>query len=152
MDRKTLTIIIVGCIITFLIVPIATLLIVEHFSKQPASNNGNSSQTSSNNNTIPSNRSNDEITAVIVAKHPELSSDNGPIFVIMNVTKPALGWYVVKVRMQDDAEGTNSARILLQDTPQKGLQMLLGPGTSFPDDVTQPLGIPTVVSQELNAS
>lgn len=142
MDKKTRTTIIIGLIVTFLIVPLVTWFVL---SQQ----NGDHSQPTQ---TQPEARSNEEITDAIIESNQGLSADNGPIFTISDVKIPQTGWYIVTIHTNDDPEGRNPAKVLLYDYGQNGgLRVMLGPGTSFPQDVTQPLGIPDAITRELNA-
>lgn len=145
MDRKTRTILIIGSIVTFVIVPAVTMFVVSYFSQKPQEQTTSVSTSSTD-------RSNDDFIAVITSKNSDLVSDNKPTFSIMDVVKPQNGWYIVTIRDSSDTNGTNPAKILFQDTgnTKPGLSILLGPGTSFPSDVTEPLGIPEAVLKELN--
>lgn len=141
MDKKTRTIIIIGLTVTFLIVPVVTWFVL---SQQ----NSDQSQPPQ---TQPEERSNDEITDAIIQSNQGLSTDDGPIFAISDVKIPQTGWYIVTIHTNDDPEGHNPAKVLLYDYGQNGgLRVMLGPGTSFPQDVTQPLGIPDAIARELN--
>ncbi len=141
MDKKTRTVIIIGSIITFIIVPIAAGLIfsaLQHPQQNPT--------------TQPlTNRSAEEIQTAIIQKNSDLSDNNKPTFAIAKTSNPQPGWYIITIRANDDPEGLNPAKLLLYDTGGKdGLKVLLGPGTSFTNDVTEPLGIPTSIVEELN--
>jgi hypothetical protein len=147
MDKKTRTIIIVGCIVTFIIVPAVTIFILSknNTKQQPK----DTSKVDNSKKTQLPNRSNDELLKAIANNKSDELTDNGtPIFAIKSVSKPVTGWYVVTIRLLDDPQGTNPAKMLLQDTGS--LSVLLGPGTSFPSETTESIGVPDVVAQELN--
>lgn len=142
MDKKTRTTIIIGLIVTFLIVPVATWFVL---SQQ----NGDQIRPTQ---TQPEARSNEEITDAIIQSNQDLSTNDSPTFTISDVKTPQTGWYIVTIHTNDDPEGRNPAKVLLYDYGQNGgLRVMLGPGTSFPQDVTQPLGIPDAIAKELNA-
>lgn len=145
MDKKTRIIIIVGSIITFVIVPIVTALIISQ-NQQPVDDDR---AVVENPQQLPE-RSNDDLAKAINDQSQELKSEDGNYtFVILNVKQPEKGWYVVTIRAADDtSENPNTALVVLQDTGH--LQLLLGPGTSFSQELTQSLGIPDTVARELN--
>lgn len=143
MDKKTRNLIIIGSIITFVIVPIAAYLILNRGS-QPTSTD--TTPATSDVANLP-NRPNDELAAAIKKQSPDLAEVP---FVITDVKKPQKGWYIVIIRNQDDPDGLNPAKLLLQDTTA-GLSVLLGPGTEFPAESTQSIGVPDDVARELNS-
>jgi len=109
-------------------------------------------QQSQEESSIPANRSNNELTLAIAAQAPELADNGQPVFVIDSVKKPLAGWYIVTMYQKDDPGKTNPARILLQDrgSNKGGLQVVMGPGTAFPDEETKAYGIPEPVAKELD--
>lgn len=146
MDKKTRTIIIVGSIITFLIVPVVATLIFSQATK-PADDSADVT-------TPPlKSRSNDELARAIAADQPDnLTDENGePNFVISKVNNPQEGWYIATMHFKYDTEASNPAKTLLYDQGEgAGLKVIVGPGTSFPAEVTEPLGIPETIAKELN--
>lgn len=143
MDTKTRNILIIGSIITFIVVPIAATLILAQVNKQPAE-----PAIVTNPEQLPE-RSNDDLQKAITEQSSELGGENAIAFTITNVKQPEKGWYVVTVRTDDDPEGLNPAKLLLQDTGDR-ISLLLGPGTSFSPETTQQVGVPDAVAQELN--
>jgi hypothetical protein len=148
MDKKTRTIIIIGCIVTFVIVPAVTVFLL--------SNNTTKQQTKDTSKVDESpkkqlpNRSDSELLKAIADNKSDELTDNGtPIFGIKSVARPIAGWYVVTIHLLDDPQGTNPAKMLLQDDGDN-LSVLLGPGTSFPSETTESIGVPDVVAKELN--
>lgn len=143
MDTTTKRILIIGSIITFIIVPVAAYLILNRTNQQ--ADTGTAPATSDVAN-LPA-RSDDELATAIKDQSDALSEVP---FVVMQVKKPQKGWYVVIIRNQDDPDGQNPAKVLLQDTTA-GLSVLLGPGTAFPSESTQSIGVPDDVAKELNS-
>ena len=143
MDKKTRNLLIIGSIITFVVVPIAAYLLLNR-SSQP-SDSGVTPPTSDVAN-LPD-RSSDDLKKAIKDQSSELGEVD---FVITNVKKPQKGWYVVTIHTVDDPEGLNPAKLLLQDTTA-GLNVLMGPGTDFPAEDTQAIGVPDNVAKELNS-
>jgi hypothetical protein len=139
MDKKTHKIIIIGSIITFIIVPIAATLILSNIYQKDSDK------------TITQliDRTDKELLAAITSSRPELISGTSPTITIVSAKKPETGWYVVTIRQNDDIEGMNPATVVLQDDGKR-LNVLLGPGTEFPSEITSPLGIPINVLKELN--
>jgi len=152
MDKKTRTIIIVGCIVTFLVIPAVTALILSRLYQKPQDQTQQAKTNPTQNSPTLPKRSNDELTSAITNKNPDLVSDGKPTFTLVNASNPLPGWYVVTIRDLSDVDGTNPAKLLIQDTGnnETGLNVLLGPGTAFPAEVTDPLGIPGPVVKELN--
>ena len=149
MDKKTRAIIIVGCIITFIVVPAVTIYILSN--NQAKQQPKDTSKTDNSKKTQLPNRSDSELAKAIADNKSDELTDNGtPIFAIKSVARPATGWYVVTIRLLDDPQGTNPAKMLLQDDADSGLTVLLGPGTSFPNETTESIGVPDVVAKELN--
>ncbi len=142
MDKTTRNIIIAGSIITFIVIPIIATFILSR-TNQPQDVEQDSTSV-----TELKDRSNDELHEAIEAQSPELADFP---FVITKATQPQKGWYVVTIRAEDDPSGQNPARLLLQDT-NNGLSLLLGPGTSFDANATDPVGVPDNVAEELNKS
>jgi hypothetical protein len=146
MDKKIRNTIIGGVIISFIIVPAVTIFTLSIVNPKPTE-----VDTTPDRKITVSNRSNDELSAAIVDQQSSLVSDGQPIFAIVKVDKPQTSWYIVTIRGLEDTEASNPAKVLLQDNGSEiGLKVLLGPGTQFPSDVTQPLGIPDPVVEELN--
>lgn len=143
MDKKTRTLLIIGSIITFIVVPITATLILSQVNKQPED-----PAIVSNPEQLPE-RSQDELKKAITDQSTELSGENAVAFTITNVKQPEKGWYVVTIRTDDDPEGLNPAKVLLQDVGGR-INLLLGPGTSFSTETTQQVGVPDAVAQELN--
>lgn len=143
MDKSNRTLVIIGIIVAFVVVPVATWLVLSQLnttSEQPAQ-----PQTLAE-------RTDGEILDAIVQSNENLSSDGQATFAISKISKPQTGWYIATIHTKDDPEGRNSAKVLLYDYGQNGgLRVMLGPGTSFPKDVTQPLGIPDSIAEELNS-
>lgn len=142
MDRKNRILIIIGLIVSFVVVPVITWLILSTIS---------STSESPQSETVE--KSEQDITNAIVQNNAQLSSDGEPTFIISDISIPQTKWYIVTIHTKDDPEGLNSAKILLYDygADAGGLKVLLGPGTSFPSDITQPLGVPDSIAQELNS-
>lgn len=140
MDKNTRLIIIIGSIVTFIIVPVVATLLLSNTSRPQDTEQDSTSITELKD------RSNDELHKAIKEQSPELAEVP---FVIAKSTQPQKGWYVVTIRAEDDPEGQNPARLLLQDT-NNGLSLLLGPGTSFEENATDPVGVPDNVAEELN--
>lgn len=145
MNSKTRLTIIIGCIITFVVVPVVAVLIFSSLQPKPVDN-------SRKDVSVLPDKSNQELLDAILLNNPELKSDQGPTIAIMNVAKPEKGWYVVTIRQIDDTAGDNPAKVLLFDSGvgSNSLRVLLGPGTDFPVETTRPLGIPQKVLTELN--
>lgn len=146
MDKRTRITIIVGSIITFIVVPIVAALIFS--ASQPKTEKIVKEDVS----TLPD-KTDKELLDAMVANDPSLSTDGKPNIAIINVIKPEKGWYVVNIRQIDDVSGENPAKILLHDTGigTQSLSTLLGPGTDFPQETTQSLGVPDSVMKELNS-
>jgi hypothetical protein len=148
MDKKTRTIIIIGCIVTFVIVPAVTIFLLSKNNATKQQPKDMSKVDNSSKTKLPD-RSNDELLKIIAdTKSDELTDNGKPIFGIKSVSQPAAGWYVVTIHLLDDPQGTNPAKMLVQDTGS--LAVLLGPGTSFPSETTESIGVPDVVAKELN--
>jgi hypothetical protein len=145
MDKRTRTIVIIGCIVTFIIVPLGAIWIFS--SLQPKTENVTKEDVS----TLPD-KTDKELLDAMVSNDPTLVTGGKPNIAIINVVKPEKGWYIVNVRQLDDIDGENPAKVLLQDTgtSSHSLSTLLGPGTDFPEETTQSLGIPDSVMKELN--
>jgi hypothetical protein len=143
MDKKTRNLIIIGSIVTFIVVPVAATLLLSR-SQQPQDTD--TAPPTSDVANLP-NRSNDELAAAIKDQSDALAEVP---FVVVDVKKPQKGWYIVIIRNQDDPDGLNPAKVLLQDTTA-GLSVLLGPGTAFPAESTQSIGVPDDVARELNS-
>jgi len=143
MDRSNRTLIIIGIIVAFIVVPVATWLVLSQL---------NSTDQQASQPQPLEERTNQEIVDAIMQSSPNLSNNGEPTFTISNVGKPQAGWYIATIHTNDDPEGRNPAKVLLYDYTQNGgLRVLLGPGTSFPTEVTQPLGIPESIAEELNS-
>lgn len=146
MDKKTRTLIIIGGIVTFVIVPVVATLIFSQANK-PADDSADQISKPL------AERSNEELTEAVAQAQPDnLTDENGnPNFVISDVKKPQAGWYIVKMHFKYDTEGLNPAKALLYDYGQDaGLKLMIGPGTSFTSEETEPLGIPDAITKELN--
>ncbi len=142
MDKKTRLVIIIGSIITFIIVPVAAGLLFSTLQRPKAPTL----------QPILVERSSGEIKAAIIKSQPDLADNNTPIFSITKTSRPQPEWYIITIRNNDDPEGSNPAKVLLFDSGgTDGLNVLLGPGTSFPSDVTEPLKIPEPIVKELNS-
>jgi hypothetical protein len=103
----------------------------------------------SENNMLP-NRSNSDLIAVVIKDVPSMGIDGKPTFVIGDTKKLHNVWYVLTIYTNEDTAKTNPGKILIHDSGNNGLAVILGPGSSFPNDETQPLGIPDDVAAELN--
>ena len=147
MDKRTRLVIIIGCIVTFIIVPAVTLFILTKNDTNQRAKNASKVDTSKQ--TQLPNRSTEELTSAIANSESSLTEGGKPTFAISTVTKPTAGWYVVTIHLLNDPEGTNPAKMLVQDDGDR-LSVLLGPGTSFPTETTQSIGVPDVVAEELN--
>jgi hypothetical protein len=145
MDKRTRTIIIIGSIATFIIVPLAAIWIFSSLQPKVVT------VTKEDVSTLPD-KTDKELLDAIVTNDPSLASDGKPNIAIISTIKPEKGWYVVNVRQIDDINGDNPAKVLLHDTGigTQSLSTLLGPGTDFPEETTQSLGIPDSVMEELN--
>jgi hypothetical protein len=143
MDRSNRTLIIIGIVVAFVVVPVATWIVLSQL---------NTTNEQPQQSQPLEERTNQEIVSAIVQSSPNLSNNGDATFAISNVAQPQSGWYIATIHTNDDPEGRNPAKVLLYDYAQNGgLKVLLGPGTSFPKDVTQPLGIPDSIAQELNS-
>lgn len=141
MDNKKRNLIIVVSIIIFVVVPIA-IYIVASLTNKP---------TPEPDNSVGNQRTEQEITSTIAANKPELVVDDKPVFAIERVERVEQRWYIVTIRNNDDPEGLNAAKVLLYDGGKSdGLSLVLGPGTSFPAEVTQAYDLPGPVAEELN--
>lgn len=141
--KYTRLIIIIGCIITFIIVPAAA-----YFTFAPK-NTGSMQNIPAKD--LP-NRSQSDISTAITNKMPELmDSDSKPTFTITKVERLEKVWYVVFLRTNDDVSNSNPFKALLYDNGSKeGLSVLLGPGTAFPENESQQIGVPSSIAKELN--
>jgi hypothetical protein len=145
MDKTTRTLLIIGSIITFVIVPVAATLIFSALN-QPAPSND--PQTTADLPSLPE-RSQEELADALAEQSPELiDGDGNRIFAIFDIQHPEPGWYIVKIRNLDDPDATNPAKVLVQDTGI--LLVLLGPGTTFPIESTRSIGVPDAIAEELN--
>jgi hypothetical protein len=145
MNKKTRIIIIIGSIVTFILVPLVASLIFS--SLQPKKEDLTKKDVSS----LPD-KTDKELLDAIAANDQSLTTDGKPNIAIINTVKPQKGWYIVSVRQIDDINGDNPAKILLHDTGigTNSLSTILGPGTDFPQETTQSLGIPDSVVKALN--
>ena len=144
-NSKTRKLIIIGCIVSFLVVPILTVLILSRLHKPAAE----PAPASTVERLAP--KSNGDLTAAIVHRIPSLKSGNDPIFVIVNAVTPQKNWYVITIRHKDDPSGNNLAKVLLKDCGGSlGLVALLGPDIQFNPTVMQANAIPDVVATEMN--
>jgi hypothetical protein len=150
MDKKTRAIIIIGCIVTFIVVPAVTVFLLS--KNQPAEPSKNAPNSDDSSNTKLPDRSNAELAKAIATQKTDLTDNGEPIFAIKAVARPITAWYIVTIHLIDDPEGNNPAKMLLHDSGDKsgGLRVLLGPGTSFPEESTETIGVPDVVARELN--
>lgn len=141
MQKKTRTIIIIGSIVV-LIALIAGVSFAIYQTNQPTTTVEVSLK----------DRTNDELSSAITTNRPELINSGKPTFVIVDVKKPQTGWYIVTVRDQADTEGTNPAKLLLHSlgNGSNDLKVLIGPGTSFPNEDLQAWDVPGPVAEELN--
>jgi succinate dehydrogenase hydrophobic anchor subunit len=139
MNNKTLTI--TGSILIVLVISIIGFFVFSA-NKKPAA-------TTNTQVVVPENRTNSELTRVIIASHPELSVNGKAAFLIDTVKKPKSGWYIVTIYNTDDPQKLNAARVLLHDY-SRGLELVLGPGTSFSAEQTQAFSVPSSVAEELN--
>lgn len=135
MDKNTRSLIIIGSILTFIIIPVSAWIILSQTNKTPK---GDAPSTAV---TELKDRSNDELLTAMKEQSGELKDIN---FTITTVKRPQKGWYVITI----ESDG-NPGRMLLQDT-NNGLAVLLGPGTFFDTDATDPVGVPDAVVEELN--
>jgi hypothetical protein len=146
MDKKTRTTIIIGGILTFIIVPLVTAFIFSQMQPKPTP------PVVKKDVSVLPDKTDKELLDVITTTDPSLTSNGEPSIAIMSTAIPEKGWYVVTVRQIDDVDGENPAKILLHDSGagSNSVSVLLGPGTDFPDETTQSLGIPDKVLAELN--
>lgn len=141
--KNTRLIIIIGCIVTFIIVPA-----IAYFALMPKDTSGGTNIAAQN---LPD-RSHADISTAITNKVPELMDDNSkPTFTITKVVRLEKVWYVVYLRTNDDTSNSNPFKALIYDNGSKeGLSVLLGPGSAFPEDETQQIGVPSSIAKELN--
>lgn len=137
MDKNTRLIVITGSVLTFIIIPVVAWVMLSQ------SNQSASSETDSTAITELKDRSNEELLDAIKKQSGELADIT---FTVTEVTQPQKGWYVVTI----ESNG-NPGRMLVQDT-NNGLAVLLGPGTYFDSNATDPVGVPDTVAEELNKS
>jgi hypothetical protein len=141
MNSKKRNLIIIASIVIFVIAPIVIYAVTRQTNQT----------TPQPDTSVSTARSNQEITSAIITDQPGLANNGQPIFAIQHVSRIEERWYIVTIRNNDDPEGLNAAKVLLRDQGKdQGLTMLLGPGTSFPSEVTQSLDLPGPVAEELN--
>jgi hypothetical protein len=144
MDKKT-RIIIIGSIVTFIFTLFIATFIFSHSHQNP-------SQSVVKSLPMLPKRSDTELLNAITSSNPSFIQGTQPTIAIVSVAKPQIGWYVVTLRQTSDPTGGNPAKMLVHDLGSNtGLEVLLGPGTDFPSDVTNPLHLPPSVLSELNS-
>ena len=142
--KHTRLIIIIGCIVTFIIVPSVTYYILT-----PKDTSGSTKNVPAKD--LPD-RSQSDISTAITNKVPELMDNDGkPTFTITKMERLQKAWYVIFLRTNDDTTNSNPFKALVYDGGSKdGLSVLLGPGSAFPEDEALKLGIPSEIVKELN--
>lgn len=86
------------------------------------------------------NRTNDELNSTIIkaAPQPLVRSNGKANYIILTVVSPIKAWYIVTIRLT--TVQTDDAKIIIKDngTAAGGLEVIAGPGTTFPDAIDLP--------------
>ncbi|MGB4762532.1 MAG: hypothetical protein WBP12_04225 [Candidatus Saccharimonas sp.] len=104
--------------------------------------------------TPPPLRTKDELLAAILKQQPSLKDSDGSSRVRVVDTPQRLdnNWYIIQLELIDVT--TDHAKVLLYDSGSdaSSIKLILGPGTSFPDDTFDNIDppVPAIVRTEMN--
>lgn len=145
MDKSTKRIIVIGCLVCFVVLPLGISLWAVYSSQHQAAPQVTT--------VTPPQRTDTELLSAITTSLPAYVDSNGkPLITIIKTTHPQPNWYIVTMKLISDSSD-NYAKVLINDpyTSDKGLHVILGPGTSFSSDDTAGKGVPDSVLKELNS-